>query len=235
MNFINTIRWNQRCIRSHKSAPTARPIPARGEAPRTNATKARGLKARPIQISVPQILLVAVHPILLQKRTKLILKRLLALMRFLRIDVMKQLIQIRRANRERTISLLPCKLRQPRGLALEPFGRRRLQIRHQLRNRHSTIQPNGEMNMVRNAANSITFAIPIAGNGGKISMQRTLHNIIKQRQTIFRAEDHMDKNERERSRHRKDYRSGLQPYCFCSERTRGFAPRWHSAAPLALV
>jgi len=90
------------------------------------------------------------------------------------------------------------------------------------------------MNMVRNAANSIAFAIGIASDGGKISMQRGLHSIIKQRQTIFRAEDHMDKNERERSRHRKDYRSGLQPSYFCSERTRGFAPRWYSAAPLAL-
>ena len=90
------------------------------------------------------------------------------------------------------------------------------------------------MNMVRNAANSIAFAIGIAADSSKISMQRGLHSIIKQRQTIFRAEDHMDKNERERSRHRKDYRSGLQPSCFCSEHTRGFAPRWYSAAPLAL-
>jgi hypothetical protein len=57
--------------------------------------------------------------------------------------------------------------------------------------------------MVRNAANSITFAIGIAGDSSKISMQRGLHSIIKQRQTIFRAEDHMNKNERERSRHRK--------------------------------
>ena len=222
MSLINTIRWSHQRIRSHAPAPTARPIPARGEAPCTDTTSSRGLKARPIQISIPQIPLVVAHPILLQERAKLILKRLLAMMRLLRIDVIKQLIQIPGPNRKRSISLLPRKLRQPGGLALEPFGRRGLQVRNQLRNRHSAIQPNGQMNMVRNATNSITFAIGIAGDGSKISMQRRPHSIIDQRQTIFRAEDHMDKNERERPRHRKNYRSGLQPFHLCSNHTSAF-------------
>jgi len=88
--------------------------------------------------------------------------------------------------------------------------------------------------MVCDTANSITFTIGVAGYSSKISMRRETHSIVKQRQTIFRAEDHMDENERERSRHRKDYRSGLQPSRSYSDRSWGYAPRWYSAAPLAL-
>src|SRR6185312_14612538 len=99
--------------------PKARPIPAWGETPGIAPSNIQGLKARPISPSIPDIPLVAFHPIFLEERTKFILKRLLAMMHFLRIDVLCQRIQIRRANGERPIAPLPSELRQSRRLGLE--------------------------------------------------------------------------------------------------------------------
>src|ERR1700678_1460667 len=92
---------------AYSLAPTARPIPAWGEAPGIRRQNARGLKARPIQRSIPQIPFVALHPVFLQECAHLILKILLPVMGLLRIDISDQRFQIRRANRECTIASLP--------------------------------------------------------------------------------------------------------------------------------
>jgi hypothetical protein len=57
---------------------------------------------------------------------------------------------------------------------------------------------------------------------------------IKNGRSVLRAEDHMDKKERERLRHCRDYRSGLQPSYDLAHRTWGVAPCWYKAAPSAL-
>ena len=213
-------------------APTARPIPARGEAPRTNATNTRGLKARPIQISIPQILLVAVHPILLQERTILRLKILLRMMRFLSVDVSNQRIQIGRPNRERAITTL---LRKLRRLALQPFGRGRLDLRNQVRNIRLAIQSNRKMHMVGNAPNTQTFALVISHNSRKIRKQIGPHTFVQERNAVLRTEHNMHKKEAPRSCHGEDYRSDLRPSTFAGNRSWGFAPRWYSVALPALL
>jgi hypothetical protein len=191
-------------------APTARPIPAWGVAPGTGPCSPQGLKARPIPISIPQILLVAFQPILLEKRAKLLLKTLRAVMRLLCIDVTNQFIQIRRPNRKHTISPLPRELRQCRRLSLEPFRRRRFELLHQLRCRRRARQTNRKVNMVRNAADAIALAFGVTGNGSKIGVKGRTQSNIQDRCTIFRTKDHMNKQKRERLRHRADYRLRFQ-------------------------
>jgi hypothetical protein len=216
-------------------APTARPIPAWGEAPGTPTRNPRGLKARPIEPSIPHIPLVPLHPILLQQRPKLILKRMLPVMHFLRINIPNQRLQICRPNRERTISSLPCELRQRRRLALDPPRRRRLHLLYQFRHGHCPRQPNRQMHMVGRTANAITFAPVIPHKSREIKIKFRSHSLIQNRRTILRAEDHMNQNKRERLWHRADYRSGLQPSGIPRKFSWGFAPCWYSIAPSALL
>lgn len=215
--------------------PKARSIPAWGEAPGMDATETRGLKARPIHRSIPHIPFVVFDTIFLQKCTKLILKRLFAVMRLLRIDVPDQSVQIRRSNGERTISSLPCELRQARRLCLEPFRGRRFEIFDQLRHTQGTSQTNGKMNMVRDSVHAETFAFGIAGNRGEIRMKVSADVSVDERPAIFRAENQMNQNKSERLGHRQDYKSGLQPSRTTDDRTWAFTPGWYKAAPMALV
>ncbi len=221
-------------VRVASQAPKARPIPAWGVAPRAPAPDTRGLKARPILRSIPKIGFVAVHAVLLQERTQLILKRLLLVMRLLCINVVNQRVQIGRANREGTISSLPRKFSQLRGLTLQPFGRRCFNFRHQIRDVRRGMQAHRKMNMVRNASNPVALAAGTAYDGGKISMEPRTHGLMQQRQSVLCTEDHMDHNKRQRAGHSAQYRSGLQPSTQIGYRAWGFTPRWYEVAPLAL-
>ena len=215
-------------------APKARLIPAWGEAPGMATPNFQGLKARPISPSVPHIPLIKFDPVFLQKRAKFILKRQLPVMRLLRIDVTNQRIQIHRPNGERPIASLPSELRQSRRLRLEPFGRRRFQLFHQLRHAQRARKTNGKVNVVRNTPHAKAFAFSITGNRGEVGMKRGTHRIIKNGSAIFGAKDHMDKEKRKRLGHRQNYKSGLQPSRMSGNGTWGYAPGWYSVAPLAL-
>jgi len=217
------------------TAPTARPIPAWGEAPCTAAPQIRGLKARPIAPSIPHIPLVAFNSILLQERPKLLLKIALPVMRFLTLDVLDQGLQIRRPNRERAISSLPCELRQRGRLRLDPLGRGRFEVFHQLRNRRCARQSNRQMNVVGNASHAIAFTFGVANDSSKISIERRTYRSVELRRSILRAEDHMNEQKRERLWHRSDYRSGLQPSTRSAVRDLGLRPRLVYPAPSALI
>ena len=188
-------------------APTARPIPAWGVAPRTPTPTTRGLKARPIPPSIPKIRLVRIHPILLQKRTQLILKPVFPVMRLLRINVTNQRLQIGRPNGKRTISSLPRKFAQPRKLPLQPFGRRRLHLSHQIRDVRRRTQPHRKMNMIFDATYPIALASRPTHDRCKIGVEPGTHTLIQQRRSIFRTEDHVNHNKRQRTRHGAKYRS----------------------------
>ncbi len=217
------------------SAPTARTIPAWGAAPCVDTQNARGLKARPIEPSIPHIPLVAFDPIFLQERAKLLLKIMLPMMRLLALDVLDQCLQVRRPNRERAISSLPRELRQRGRLRLDPLGRGGFEIFHQLRNRRCARQSNRQMNMVGNATNPKAFTLGTANDGGKISIERRTHGSIELRHSVLRAEDHMDEQKRERLWHRSDYRSGLQPSFRSAISFLGLRPRLVYPAPSALI
>ena len=215
-------------------APKARPIPAWGEAPCGPAPPPRGLKARPIAASVPQILLIAFHSILLQKGAKLILKRTLPMMHLLRVDVLDERLQICRPNRKHSVSSLPGELCQPRRLGFQPLRRRGLQLRDQPRNIRGARQSNRKVYMVLHASYAITLAPSVARDRGKIRIQLRTNGIVHQTSSVFGTEDHMHYNERERQRHGDEYRSGLQPSLVILNTPWGFAPCWYSYAPSAL-
>jgi hypothetical protein len=201
--------WTTAKTEAHPQAPTARPIPAWGEAPCMTRHKNRGLKARPIPLSIPEIPLVDIHAILPQKRQKLFLKCLFPMVHFLSIDISDQRLQIGRPNRENPISSLPGKLREPLGL--QPSGRRTLQLFNQLRDVCRARQPNRKMHMILDTSNAIAFAIGIARNGGKITEERRAYRGVKHRSPLLCAEDHMNENVRKRQRHSANYRPAPQP------------------------
>lgn len=61
------------------------------------------------------------------------------------------------------------------------------------------------------------------------------HGVVEERSAVFGAEDQMDQDERERLRHRLNYRSGFQPSYVTNHARWGVAPGWYKAAPLALL
>jgi hypothetical protein len=211
---------------SFGKAPKARPIPAWGEAPCWYAPDPRGLKARPMP-SIPQILLVAFHSILLQERPELILEILLPMMRLLRVDILNQRLQISRTYRERSVSPLPRELRQHRRFGLEPLRRRSLQLRNQLRNICGSQQPDCKMHMVRNTSHAVALAPGIANDRGKVRIQFRTNRITQNSLPALRTEDHMHHDERKRQWHRQEYRSGLQPSVVTCNTSWGYAPCWY--------
>jgi len=155
-------------------------------------------------------------------------------MHLLRIDITDQRIQIRRPNGERSVSSLPRELRQAGRLGLEPFGRGGFELFHQLRYVPHAGEANSKVNVIRDAPGTIAFAFGVACDGGKIRVKRGTHGSVKDKRAIFCAEDHMDKEKRERLWHREDYRSGLRPSFATDTGTWGVAPCWYKAAPTAL-
>jgi hypothetical protein len=225
---MNVSIWNHDTLLRHE-APRARPIPAWGEAPCTPAQEFRGLKARPIPTSIPKVLLVYIHAILLQKCTQLILKRLLAMMHFLPIGVRNQRIQIRRPYGKYAIPTLPCKLHDP--LRLQPSGRRRFQCLNQIRNCHGSVQTNRKVDMIGDSPDAIALASGAADSCRQIRLQIRTYRLIQRRCPTPRAEHDIGKGQR----HRTDYRSGLQPSSqITGFRSWGLAPCWYSVAPLVL-
>ena len=219
-----------------RKAPKARPIPAWGEAPGKGAGKVRGLKARPITISIPQIPLVILDTVLLQKRTQLILKRHLPVMPLLTVDIRTQRTQIRRPNGECSVPALPRESPQCRRFRFEPLRRGRLQLLHERCNIQIARHPNGQMHVVGDTADPIAFAFHVSSNRCKIGVEFKKDRCIEDRPAVLRAEDHVHQNKCQRLGHRRDYRSGLQPSrCLNRYRSWGFAPCWYSVAPSALM
>ena len=194
-----------------RPALKARSIPTWGVAPGISRATPGGLKARPMPLSIPNIALIEINTIPLQKRTKLILKTLFRMVRFLPVDVRAQRAQIRRANGEHTIPALPLEATKLVPLRLQPLRRPRLQIAHEVCDSQRPRQPNRQMEMIGHAANPITFASSISNSRCEVGAQVRTHGISQQRHPPFGAEDYMNQNESERLGHCGNYRSGLQP------------------------
>jgi hypothetical protein len=187
--------------------PEARPITASCATPCTYAMPPR--LATSIPHSIPQIPLLTLNPITLQKRPQLLLKSLLRMVRLLRIDIPNQPLQISRPNGKRAISALPRKLRQLRRLPLQPLGRRRLHLRHEPRNIGLTIQPDRQMNMVGHPADAKTLTAILTDNRRQISKERRTYILVQHHHPILRAEHHMHEQKTQRSRHSAEYTSHL--------------------------
>ncbi len=217
-----------------KQAPKARPIPARGEAPRITPLQARALKARPITLSIPHISLIALDAISLQKRSHLVLKRMFAMILFLRLNILNQRIAVRWPNGECRVTALPGKFLQRWRFRLQPFGRRTLQFLDKIGNTFRSRDTDGEMNMIGHTSNAIAFTTRIANDNSEIGMQFATHIFARKRITLFRAEGNVYQQKTQRLGHDANYRSGFQPSSVSTPRSWGLAPRWYSVAPLAL-
>ena len=164
-----------------------------GRSPRYSGPRRRGLKARPIHISIPQIPFIESHSIFLQKCTQLILKRLLPVMHLLTIDVVRSALPKSAAPTENA----------PYPRCHANFDRSGDWVLSHLDEEDlscSTIsddilcarQANCKMNVVRDPAYAKAFAFGVAGNGGKVRVECRANGRTEKAGTVFCAEDHMD-------------------------------------------
>jgi len=173
--------------------------------------------------SIPHIPLIERNMILLEKRAHLVLETPLAMVRLLPVDITLQRAQIRRSDGKQTIPALPRKL--PHPLLLHPDGRRRLDLRHELRGRSRRCQPHRKMNVIGNTAHAKALAIQYARRSREIGMKRGTDFLVDQRRAMFRAEDDMHQVEAQRLRHGTDYMPGLQPSPSSANAYLGLRPR----------
>ena len=206
------------------SALKARSIPAWGEAPGVSVPPTRGLKARPIASSIPNIPLVAVESITFQECSKLVLKRLLHMVRLLTLDVPNQCLQVRRSNRKHSISTLPFERPQLRSSRLQPFGRIRLQRSNQLGNRQRSGQSDGQAHRVCYPTNPVALTASIPDRRCKVGVQVRTYHLAQQRLPVVRAEDDINQHKAKRLSYGQNDRSGLQPFIVL-RRTPGASPQ----------
>jgi len=161
--------------------------------------------------------------ILLKKRVHLVLKTSPAMMVLLRVDVLNQCIQVRRADREQTISPLPRKIGD--SVFLHPDRRRRLHLRDNLRGKDRRIQSDCKVNMICDPAHAEALAIQFARCPGNIGVKVCGDVISNKRKPTLGAEDNMHEVETQRLGHSGDYISGLQPSSVTNSEHLGLRPR----------
>jgi len=88
--------------------------------------------------------------------------------------------------------------------------------------------------MIGDTSDAITLGASVANDSRKIGKEFRAQGRVQNRDTIFRTEDHMNQDERERLWHGADYRPGLQPSHSFHHESWGVAPCWYSVAPSAL-
>ncbi len=82
----------------------------------------------------------------------------------------------------------------------------------QLRHSNRPRQANSDVNMIGNAACAKTFAVIIANDGSEIGMKTgSRFPVLQVRHAVFRAEDDVNEEVRERLRHGLNFETGFQP------------------------
>lgn len=125
--------------------------------------------------SIPHIPFVELDLVLGQKLPVLLLKRFHAVVLLLVTDVVRHLLHIGFAHRERPIPRLPRKARQRRLLRLDPFGRRLLHVLHHLRQRDRAAHVEKQMHMVRHRVDEHHWGIQIRQHRGEVRMKIRTH------------------------------------------------------------
>ena len=161
--------------------------------------------------------------IFLEKRAHLVPEIPLGMVRLLPVDVSHESPNIRRTDREQSITTLPREI--PNSLLFHPHRRSRLDLRHDLRRRFCRSQSHRKMNVITDSTNSKAFAIQFACRSRKIRMKSGTDFVVDQRGTLFRAENDMHQVETQGLRHRANYMSGLQPSPVSANTYLGLRPR----------
>lgn len=113
----------------------------------------------------------------------------------LRVNVADEGVEIGRPHGECTVSALPCELCQFRRLRLEPLRRARLQILDQLCDGDGPREADGQVDVVRNAANPKAFAVDAAYYGCQIGVELFAYRRSEHRCAVFGAENEMNEQE----------------------------------------
>jgi len=157
------------------------------------------------------------------KRSHLVLKTPLAVVRLLRLDVSDQRANIGRTDGKQSIPALPRETLNAQ--LLHPHRRSRLNLRHNSRRLTRGRQTQCHMNVVGHTASAETLAIQLTRRTRQVSMQSVRKIVRDQSLTIFRAENDMHQVEAQRLRHARDYMSGLQPSTSAAQCDLGLRPR----------
>ncbi len=180
------------------------------------------------------------HTIPLTKRAHLFLEVPFRMVRPLLVDIPHQCTEIRRTDREQTISTLPCKFRH--ALLLHPNRRGSFQLGYSLRRGSGRSQSQPKMHMIRHAAGPKALAVEFAGSAGKISVQCRRKLVTNEWRSVLGAENDMHQIETERLWHRV-YRAssprsnvrhdllGLRPRLLCSRAVGPLDPLLHNRLP----
>jgi hypothetical protein len=161
--------------------------------------------------------------ILIEKRAHLVLETPFDVVRLLRVDVVDQRADIRRADGKQTVSTLPRELGYP--LLFHPYRRSGFHLGYEFRCRSRRRQSDRKMNVVGNSTHSKALTIQFARGSGEIRMKIRNHVIVDERSPMFRAENDMHQIEAQRLRHGSDYMSGLQPSAVLADTYLGLRPR----------
>lgn len=156
------------------------------------------------------------------KPAQLVLKATLCVVRALTVDVPHQRVKIRRTNRKQSIPALPCKCTYTS--TLHPHGRRRLQLRNDLRRgaRHS--QPQSKMHVILHAAHAKAFTAQPPRRSGQVRMQLRGKLGRNRRRAIFGTENEMNQIPAQGLGH-ASLVSGFQPFVSQDDRFLGLRPR----------
>ncbi len=160
--------------------------------------------------------------ILLAKSAHLVLKAPPGVMLPLPVDVLHQRAQVRWPHGEQSIPALPRESGDP--MLLHPRGRRRLNLRNNLRRGSGGGKAQGQMHMVRNATNSKAFAIELPRRTRQIRMKSRANLVGDQRLPFLCAEHNRDQIQSQRLRHDSLDVPGLQPSLFVHHPYPGLRP-----------
>jgi hypothetical protein len=171
--------------------------------------------------------------ILLKECTHLGLIITLAMVRFLRLDVLHEGAVVGWRNRKHRIPTLPREIHYT--LPLQPHRRGRFQLLHQLGDTLRRMQMDREVHMVGNAAHSKTIACEAASYRREIRMQFRSNALIQDRPTTLGAENNMNQNKAQRLGHSAEYRSRFQRSILLRLGSWGSTPGCYQGAPSALT
>jgi hypothetical protein len=152
----------------------------------------------PIQgVLVPHVALVEFDAVFAEEVPVFVLEGLGAVVLLLIVDVGDQLVQVPWTDGECAIAALPCELGEGGGLVLQPSGGGCLQLIHEIGDGAGPREPERKVHMIGHAADTVAFAIGMAGNGGEVGVEVSANLRGEEGSAILRAEDEMNDRQAE--------------------------------------
>lgn len=189
-------------------APTGHDAIAQGNALGIQRPTVQALKGRNMHASIPHIPFIKRDTVFGQQSTVFVLKRHLAMMLRLMGNVGLQRRAMRGADGKDPVTALPMETRISSALGLQPLGRSRLDLLHQLRRRTGARVSDQQVDVVGHGTRLQQRALLVLHDAADVGVE-FIPNVIRQpRFAPLRGEDQMHQDLSERLRH-GDALSGL--------------------------